>query len=316
MNEKKKSLFKTALKITVSAALLYIIFSRIDRESFAQNLKLMDLRYAPFILLFIVLNYVVGAFRWKQLLVYEDTRHIKVKYLINLYFIGSFFNNFMPTSIGGDVYKMYQLGKKIGDAAKGLSSTFMERFTGIVSLVVVSYIGLVRTLPFWVNLLPENIQGKSFLVLGFKVLLFVGFWIGAGVGFLSLSFLAKKILFFRKIYDAIMVYKDERKVLFIAFLTSFIVQFLAIFTQYFIFLALGVELPLFFALFVFPVITLAGFFIPSLNGLGVQDALYISFMGMVGVEEPLALSASILYHIARLLVSLIGGVLYALGKGE
>lgn len=312
----KKSYLQVILKVAVSSLLLYIIFTRIDRESFVQNIRLMDLRFAPFILLFIILNYVVGAFRWKQLLVYKGTEDVSVGYLVNLYFIGAFFNNFMPTSVGGDVYKMYQLGKKIGDTAKGFSSTFMERFTGIVALVVVSYVGLVRTLPFWVDLLPSLYKENAALVFLFKLFLFTGFWIAAGVGFFSLSLLAKKISFFRKIYDALLVYKNEHKVVFIAFLTSFIVQLLSIFTQYFIFMALGVQIPLFYAFFVFPVITLAGFFIPSLNGLGVQDALYISFMGMVGVSESLAVSASVLYHLSRLLVSLIGGVLYAMGKGE
>ena len=111
-------------------------------------------------------------------------------------------------------------------------------------------------------------------------------------------------------------YKGKNKVLLIAFLTSFIVQFLAIFTQYFIFLALGVRLPLFYSLFVFPVITLASFFIPSLNGVGVQDALYVQLFQVVYIIPELALSASILYHLFRLGVSLIGGVLYAAGKAD
>jgi len=313
---KKKTLLKTALKIVISTALLYVVFSRVDKESFVENLRLMDLRYAPFVLLFIILNYVVGAFRWKQLLIYKESKNVSVGYLVNLYFIGSFFNNFMPTSVGGDAYKMYQLGRKIGDSAKGISSTFMERFTGIIALVVVSYVGLIKTLSFWVELLPLSFQENALLVLSFKILLFVGFWIAAAIGFLSLRLLARKISFFQKINEAILAYKSEKKVLFVAFLTSFIVQFLAIFTQYFIFLALGVKLPIFYSFFVFPVITLAGFFIPSLNGLGVQDVLYISFMGQVGVSESLAISASVLYHLSRLLVSLIGGVLYALGKGD
>ncbi len=315
-SSKTKILLKTIIKIVISSALLYIIFSRLDKESFVENLRLMDLWYAPFILLFIILNYVVGAFRWKQLLIYKEAEDVPVGYLVNLYFIGSFFNNFMPTSVGGDAYKMYQLGRKIGDSAKGISSTFMERFTGIIALVVISYVGLVRTLSFWVELLPDSFRENSLLVLGFKLALFVGFWIAAAGGFFSLSILAKKSSFFKKINDAILSYKSEKKVLFVAFLTSFVVQFLSIFTQYFIFLALGVKIPIFYAFFVFPVITLAGFFIPSINGLGVQDVLYISFMGQVGVSESLAISASVLYHLSRLVISLIGGVLYAAGKGD
>jgi glycosyltransferase 2 family protein len=316
MKGDKKSLKKTLLKLVVSTVLLYAIFSRVDLVELRENISLLDYRYAIFVPLFIIIHYFVGGFRWKQLLTHEDADGVEVSYLINLYFIGSFFNNFMPTSVGGDVYKMLQLGKKIGNKAVGFSSTFMERFTGMVSLVLISYYGLVRTLPFWVDLLPPEVQQSPLLVTLFKIGMFSGFWIAGLVGFASLKFMATKIVFFRKIHDSLMVYKDQKRELFVAFLTSFIIQALSILPQYFIFLALGVEVPFTYAIFVLPVIALAGFFVPSLNGLGVQDALYISFFGMVGVSESMALSASILYHFSRLLVSLIGGVLYALGKGD
>lgn len=316
MDGKNKSWKKTLLKVAISAFLLFIIFSRVNVSEILENIRLLDYRYAIFVPTFIIIHYFVGGFRWKKLLISEDAKDVPVKYLINLYFIGSFFNNFMPTSVGGDVYKMYQLGQKIKNKAVGFSSTFMDRFTGMISLVFISYVGLVRTMSFWVDLLPPEIQANSLLVLLFKLALFLGFWVAAALGFASLNFLATKIVFFRKIRDSLLVYKDAKKALFDAFLISFIIQALSIFTQYFVFLALGLEVPLFYAFFVLPVITFAGFFIPSLNGLGVQDALYISFLGMVGVPEHLALSASIIYHISRLLVSLIGGVLYAMGKGE
>ena len=169
---------------------------------------------------------------------------------------------------------------------------------------------------FWVDLLPAEIQANSVIVFLFKLALFSGFWIVAVVGFLSLNILAKKISIFRKIRDSLLVYKDAKKALFGAFLTSFIIQALSILPQYFVFLALGLKVPITYAIFVLPVITFAGFFIPSLNGFGVQDALYMSFLSMVGVSVSMALSASILYHFARLLVSLIGGILYALGKSD
>ncbi len=316
MHGEKKSLKKTLLKLVISFGLLAIIFLRVDVAELFENIQLLDLRYAVFVPIFIIVHYFVGGFRWKMLLTREEHQDVPVKYLINLYFIGSFFNNFMPTSVGGDVYKMYQLGKKIGSRSVGFSSAFMERFTGMISLVLISYYGLIRTMSFWIDLLPLELRQNDLFVSLFKVGLFSGFWIAAGIGFLALKLLAKRIVILRKIHDALIVYKDERKALFVAFLTSFIIQALSILPQYFIFLGLGMDVSVTYAIFVLPVITLAGFFIPSLNGLGVQDALYISFLGMVGVSEPLALSASILYHFSRLLVSLIGGVLYALGKGD
>jgi hypothetical protein len=111
-----------------------------------------------------------------------------------------------------------------------------------------------------------------------------------------------------------MVYKNYPKVLFFAMFTSLVIQLLAILTQYLAFMAGGIKLPIFYSLMAFPIITLAGFFIPSINGIGVQDAMYASMFSFVGVSVDVAVSISIVYHIVRMGVSLIGGILYALDR--
>ena len=289
---------KVLLKFGVSALLFGVIFAKVDKKILLETLKMVDLRYAPLIVLFLVLNYVVSSIRWKKLLIHENTSHITVKYLTGLYFMGSFFNNFMPTSIGGDVFKVVKLGKKMGSTTDAFSATFMERFTGVIALVLISSASMIHLLGF----------------LG--LIIFVGFWVAVAVGFSSLKLVSKKVKFVNKIYDSLLEYKGHKKVIVIAFITSFAVQLLTIFTQYFIFVSLGVRPPLFYSLFIFPVIILASFFIPSLNGVGVQDSLYIKLFVVVGVAEPLALSASVLFHLFRLGVSLVGGVLYAVDRNQ
>jgi len=298
MSEKVSKNLKLLVKLVVSVVLLTIIFSRIDKESLIESIRLIDLKYAPIIVLLLILNYVVGAFRWKSLLVHKNSDRASVPYLINLYFIGAFFNNFMPTTVGGDVYKIYKLGKKINSTVDSFSATFMERFTGIIALVLISVVSLVKLLGLW------------------GVILFVGFLLSIIAGFLVLSFLDTKFDKLKKIYNSITLYREYKKVIFWAFITSFLIQLFAIFTQYFVFKALGVTLPLAYSLFIFPIVTLASFFIPSLNGIGVQDALYMRFFLTVGVAGPVSLSASIIYHLFRLGVSLIGGALYAMGKDD
>ncbi len=307
---------KAIIKIVVSVSLIVFLLSKVGIANLIANLRMVDLRYAPLIVGLIIVHYVIGGFRWKKFLIYDNCEHVSVRYLINLYFIGSFFNNFMPTSVGGDAVKFYKLGRRIGSKTNAFTATFMERFTGVVALVLVSYYGLIKTLDFWVNLLPASISVQPVLVTLFKLFLFLGFWIGMVAAFLVLKFASKKIGFLNKIYSSLMVYRGRKDILIYALVTSFLIQLLAIFTQYFSFIALGITVPLDYAFFVLPVITLAGFFIPSLNGLGVQDALYIQFFGIIGIAPELALSASIVYHLFRLVVSLIGGVLYALGKAD
>jgi len=289
---------KLLLKISISALLLAVLFLRVDKNILIKNLSLLDFRFAPFIVLFLALNYLFSSIRWKRLLIYENTSGVSVWYLTSLYFIGSFFNNFMPTSIGGDVYKVYRLGKKIGNTPNALSATFMERFTGVIVLALISIFGLIRYLGA-LTLIP-----------------FVLFILGMFFGLWLLKVLGDRFAKLKEIYESLMKYKKQYSVLTFALVTSIIVQLMTILTQYFVFLSIGVRLPFFYSLLVFPVIVLASFFIPSLNGVGVQDALYVSMFSVVGVRPETALSASILFHLFRLTVSLIGGGFYAANKDE
>lgn len=292
----KKNL-KTIIKITVSGGLIIYLFTqKIDVNELISNFKLLDWRFLPLMVLTIVAHYTISSFRWKSLLIHENSDKISRWYLFKLYFVGAFLNNFMPTSIGGDVYKVYRLGKDIDDPFMGFSSVFTERFTGILMLFLIGLFSLSKYL------------GWGVLVL--LIWTICGFIIGFNV----LRILSSKFKPLKKLYDALSVYKDHPKVLLFAMFTSLLIQFLSISTQYLTFMALGVKLPIFYSLMYFPLITLLGFFIPSINGLGVQDALYNRFFPSWMVGEGVAITASIIYHMIRMLVSLLGGVFYALGK--
>lgn len=286
------------VKLIISGTLLGFIFYNLDAKQFIDNFKLLNLNFVPLIILTLIANYIISSYRWKALLIHKNSENISVKYLVYLYFTGAFFNNFMPTSIGGDVYKVVKLGKKIKNNADAFSSTFMERFTGVIALGLISVISLINILKFW------------------GVVLFIGLWVGIYFSYKTLQFLSKKSKKVEKIYASINAYKGQYRVLKIAFATSFLVQFLAILTQYLIFYAMGITLPFGYSFFIFPIITLAGFFVPSINGVGVQDSLYMNLFSVVGVATSLSLSASVIYHLFRLGVSLIGGVLYAFSNQD
>lgn len=288
---------KTLIKILVSATLLTFIFVKIDKKQFVENVSKVNPAYVPAILGLIVANYVISSIRWRYLLT-ENKDKVSLTYLIRLYFEGSFFNNFMPTSIGGDVYKILKLKQKLNDTTVAFVSTFMERFTGVIALVIISSGALIKLLGVW------------------GALIFFAAIFSIPAGYVFLGFVSKKVKKLQKIYNAITAYNKYPKVLLIALGTSFLVQLCSIATQYLVFLSIGGSFSFFYALFIFPIIILASFFIPSLNGMGVQDALYIQLIAQPtpNLTAALALSASIIYHLARLLVSLLGGLSYAINK--
>ncbi len=288
---------KTLVKVLISLILLSILWTKVDKASLVENIKGININFLPLIVFFILGNYIVSSMRWKKLLgIYEGVEHISLFMLVKLYFIGSFFNNFLPTSIGGDVYKAFRLGKYINDQSKAFASTFMERFSGVVILALLASVGLITTYR-WAGL-------------G----IFVLFCMGVVMGLFTLSLLGKKIKKIGKFIDALKAYRGRKDIVSYALVTSVFVQLFSILTQHFIFISLGYNIPLTFSLFAFPVIILASFLIPSQNSFGVQDALYAGFFSQVGVSVEGAFSASIVFHLIRLVVSLLGGLFYAIEK--
>lgn len=268
-----------------------------QRAQLVTNFQLLDWRFVPLIIVSIAINYFISSIRWKSLLsIYPNTKNVSVWYLNALYFMGSFFNNFMPTSIGGDVYKVYRLGKKIGNTTDAFSATFMERFTGVISLVLISIISLYK-------------------IMGYTVILFVvWFFLAILIGYKILGLVSRKYTKLGKIYTSLSAYNGNWKVWTYSLLTSFVVQLMSILSQYLVFYAIGVKIPIFYALGIFPVINLIGFIIPSLGSFGVQDTAYASLFALIGITAVTSLSASILFHAFRLFTSLIGGLLYLLVK--
>jgi glycosyltransferase 2 family protein len=58
--------------------------------------------------------------------------------LFGLYLIGYFFNNFLPSTIGGDAARVYLLGRDINSQSASFASVFMERATGVLALTVLA----------------------------------------------------------------------------------------------------------------------------------------------------------------------------------
>ncbi len=294
----KSKIKSVVIKLAVSIGLFAFLFSNVDISEMLSKLKTADIRFVLLAALLLILNYIVSSVRWKELLIFPNSKKTSLGYLTTLYFTGSFFNNFMPTSVGGDVYKVLKLGKKIDSKTNAFTATFMERFLGVVVLFLISTVSFIRLLG-WASLIAAIT-----LVISIYISLY------------ALKFLSKRYKIVKNIIDSVKQYKNHRHALHAAFLASFLVQIFAILSQYYVFVSLGLHPAVIYSMFALPLITLVGFFIPSLNGIGIQDALYVSMFSVIGISAESALTASVLYHILRLVVSLIGGVLYAFGFDE
>ena len=146
---------KLVLKLILSFSFLILVLSRLD---LTQLLRVVAGARPEFLLLAVsiqILTLLLSAFRWR--IVLENFSIYQRWYpLTKLVFIGAFFNLFLPSAIGGDVFRAYYLSKGTG---RGMSTTLttsmLERSGGLCGLLL---IGLAASL-----VVPQEIAGLSSL---------------------------------------------------------------------------------------------------------------------------------------------------------
>ena len=132
--------WKTALKIAVTVLGVGYIIATTDLEQLARELPRIDLAWAGVAVVLIALSLVVRAYRWSVLLRGLGSR-ISLWRLIELYFVGNFFNTFLPSGFGGDAVRILEAAEDISaDAAAG--TVIVDRLTGLMALFALALVGL------------------------------------------------------------------------------------------------------------------------------------------------------------------------------
>src|SRR5262245_39580918 len=120
----KKTLL-TVLKVLVSVGILVYIFTRVVpvRDLWA-TLRRADLNlFALSIAVYFVVQ-GLSAYRWHVLLKPQGVR-VPYRKMAAFYFLGMYFNFFLPSTIGGDVFRIYYLNKETGRLSASTASVFL-----------------------------------------------------------------------------------------------------------------------------------------------------------------------------------------------
>ena len=133
------------LKIVVSGGLLYLLVSRVPEPS--QLWTLVRSASVPWLLVALalyLLMVLVSAWRWDLLL---RAQHISVPYgtLVNSYLVATFFNNFLPSNIGGDVVRIRDTAPHAGSKTLATTIVLVDRGIGLMGLIFVAAVGATFT---------------------------------------------------------------------------------------------------------------------------------------------------------------------------
>ena len=101
------------LQCVVSIALLTLLFRSLDRGALRTLFTTLPLWFYLLSLAVVMLGQVLYAWRWRQVLAASGVS-VSLGTAVQQYFIGIFLNNFFPSTVGGDMAKVYYLGRQHG----------------------------------------------------------------------------------------------------------------------------------------------------------------------------------------------------------
>lgn len=301
--------FGTILRAAVSA-LLILLLLYLMRDKYGEILNALKGTSMPVFCL-AVLTYtgasLIASLRFKLIIEAQNIK-IKLREAVSLTYIGFFFNNFLPTSIGGDVVKGHYLSKHSSDMAGSYTSVFVDRIAGMVTMVLMAFTALVFA---GSGMVDKRVALTIYVITGLSVLT---------VFFLACKTFAKKfsalIIFvkpiekqLRNLYTISNKYRHHTGLLWVALMMSIVSQLFYFATLGILAVSIGCRIPVFDLLLKMPLVSMVSL-LPSINGLGVREGSTVVLFGpLIGREN--ALAVSILMILVLLVMSLAGGIIYA-----
>src|SRR6476469_3316253 len=135
-----RRLLVTAIKIVVSLGLLAVLFSRVDVSRLWGITRQASVAWLTMALLLYFLMILTSAVRWGVLL---RAQHVNLpfKYLTNSFLVATFFNNFLPSNIGGDVIRVTDTAKAAGSKTLATTVVLIDRGLGVLGLALMAATG-------------------------------------------------------------------------------------------------------------------------------------------------------------------------------
>jgi hypothetical protein len=294
----KKGLRTLLLRLMASVLIIYVLFRIVDWEMTLEQIRMADWRYLAAALMVTLLAIVLSGYKWFLLCRLSG---ITLKQCLGWYYIGFFFNNILPGSIGGDVVRAYYAGRVMGTASAIASITVERLFAGF-ALITAALAGLT-----WLS----TDQITAFLI-------FVIFFIVLSLILFSATFNRMVIKLFgqraKSFYDAIDQYKQKKRLLVYLFICSFLFQLCYVWITDLIFLSMGQDIPFIIQLGIVSIISALTMLPVTFNGLGLREGAFAYFFAFIGVSQPVAVATSLLFLVIVLVATLPGGLLWWLEK--
>ncbi|MGE0614818.1 MAG: lysylphosphatidylglycerol synthase transmembrane domain-containing protein [Bacteriovoracia bacterium] len=313
---------KLAFKFALVSALLYFLSQKGFLSLSATKRAFSRWEYVGPGMGCLVVTAILAIYRWYVLLSAQGIR-LGISRILQLTFVGSFFNIALPGAVSGDVIKAIYVAKEIqGRRAHSLSSILFDRVAGVSALILVSGVALLMSL--------ASPAGERLLqTVGFFVLAATAFV----VVFFGYLFIVKedrdpvlalcrrleqripRVGSITRIYEGIRTYHHERGAIVVSLAVSVIIHLLVIVSFVFFSLALGEDHLQPLSLCVIVPLGLLVTAIPVMPaGVGTGHVAFSWLFMQIGSER--GADTFSLFVLFQLLQGIFGGLIYLRFKSQ
>jgi len=283
--------------------MLALLFTALPFADIAAAIRSVPPLVWPAALVAYLLLHLVGVAKWR-LLVNAAGAGLSFRTAVRAYYMGLFGNTFLPSIVGGDVVRAGVALRAARSKSGLVLGSLIDRLLDIVGLAAVAGIGALLS--------PRALDGQSRRIfLGLGALLLA---VGVG-GVLVLALVPVRRLPWKVRRKLVQVRRATRATmqrphaLASAFLMGMALQTLLTVLNWWLGLVIGIEIPLYVWLFVWPLAKISGLLPLTQNGIGVREAAQAILFAPFGVSAAMAVATGLVFEVVIISGGLLGGVI-------
>lgn len=272
-------------RIAVSIVAIAYLYQKIDWHEITK----FDSTIVLYLLTSLSINSIclfIMSIRWKLIIDNFSTAHANIFTLYKFYFIGMFFNIFLPGAIGGDFMRIYMSNAEYKLNLKTATSfVFTERILGLIGVCLIFLIGHVFTNTLF-KFLDVSDKSMTFLAT------------------ISISLLIYVTLYIK--VKSIITYELVLVLLVLSILGQFgDIMIVKLFSIYF-----NLDISITQLMVIMPLVYIATIMPISFGGLGIREGVIATLFLLLGISPSISVVISILLYFTKVIMAFVGWIIY------
>jgi hypothetical protein len=296
------------LKAAVSILLLYLSLRSVNLTVLGERLSRIEAGWIAAALILLAAQVVLMAVRWRTIAVQCGT-DLTLPAALRISFIASFFNQVLPSTVGGDAARVWMLARRGGGWAKATYSVLIDRIAGVFVLALL----VIGSLPWTLTLVRDPIARTFLLLIGSGAI--AGAIVFMAIGVLRSRRLNRWMVTRHLVEISRAAWRVCRSGQALAAVTvaSFAIHLLTISTAWCLVQSIDATASFAYLLFLIPPVLLITTIPVSIAGWGLREGSMIVAFGYAGLAASDGLIVSVLIGLAMFAIGAVGGIVWIVG---